>query len=165
MGMAEDVLREDLARVSNAIWRDMLECELHEIEPPEFSAQVPVLLGKLNLSGAFNAELYLLISPGLLRVARGKMFAGAAFALSDEHSEDVLKELVNMTGGNLKNVVPEPTVISLPVVERAEAGKIAGILQQAQIKMQYGNAQGWFCLCVIEDSSMITGGCSSGAVG
>jgi hypothetical protein len=111
----------------------------------------PQMLGMIRLSGAYNAELCLLISEGLIEHLRGLMFSGAEFSLNKAHSEDVLRELINMLGGCLKNVVPEPTVISLPRVLKIGQEAVFSVRSQALIEMCYGNEAGWLVLFLAED--------------
>jgi chemotaxis protein CheX len=74
------------------------------------------LTGCVQITGTWEGAVTLDCSAALAR-----RVAGIMFGVSPEHAEsgeiqDALGEMTNMTGGNIKNLLPSPSLLSLPSV-------------------------------------------------
>jgi chemotaxis protein CheX len=149
MSHAAQLIREDLERVTASIWEKMLELQIHEVDEMPERQPLDVWLGSIELSGAFNGEVILITSTALAERARGRIYEGARFELTEEETEDVLRELVNITGGNLKNVVPEPTEISLPTVHKTTWVRAQAAVRDVALRLSFVSNEEPYLIYVI----------------
>ncbi len=70
------------------------------------------------------------------------MFAAEPGSLGPEEVADALGELTNMVGGNLKNLLPQPSVLSIPSVTRGPNAQviIAGARPVLVVPLRSGDA-------------------------
>ena len=72
----------------------------------------------MRISGAWDGEVRVQCSPELAHRAAAILFAVTAANASQ--AEDALRELANVTGGNLMEVLPGPSQLSMPSVWNGE---------------------------------------------
>ncbi|CAM3441845.1 chemotaxis protein CheX [Nocardioides dubius] len=82
----------------------------------------------VSVDGAWSGRITLYLSDAGAQLIAGRMLASviaadpaAPAALAEEDLRDAIGELANILGGNLKSLMPEPSVLSLPVVEHSPA--------------------------------------------
>ncbi len=106
---------EDIRRVAESVWTTTLGLDLspagHNVARSE---EQEFLTGCVQIVGGWQGATALHISTQLARKA-----ASIMFGCDEPHSEEVwdaLGELVNMTGGNIKSLLPGPCTLSLPCI-------------------------------------------------
>jgi len=106
---------EDLRRVAEIVWTTTLGLELSLVEPdaPK-SEQHDFLTGCVHIVGAWEGAMALCCSAGLARQAASIMFG--CDEPQPEEIRDARGELANMTGGNIKSLLPGPSRLSLPCI-------------------------------------------------
>jgi len=72
--------------------------------------------GMVTISGAWDGAVGVYVTEKLGRRAANMMLAIDDAAVSAEDIKDALAELTNVIGGNLKALVPSPSLLGLPVV-------------------------------------------------
>ncbi len=72
--------------------------------------------GCVQFSGAWEGAVTIECSAEFARQAAATMFGIAPDQTSVADTKDAMGELVNMTGGNVKALLPEPCRLSLPTV-------------------------------------------------
>lgn len=108
---------EDIREITTTVWSAVSTLDLM----PRESAAVPeasaaVLAGCVHVTGAFTGAVALLCSDALARRVAAEIFDVERALVTLEQTQDAVGELVNMTGGNLKALLPEPSALSLPAV-------------------------------------------------
>jgi chemotaxis protein CheX len=102
------------------IWTVILGLDVQEdVESDSALAKlnaVPTLTGCVQLTGAWDGSVLLYCTAELARRAAAVMFGMEPAEMSSEEIEDALGELANMTGGNVKALLPQPCEMSLPAV-------------------------------------------------
>jgi chemotaxis protein CheX len=102
------------------IWTVILGLEVQDdVESDAALARlnaVPTLTASVQLTGAWDGSVLLYCTAGLARRAAAVMFGMEPTEMSDEEIGDALGELANMTGGNVKALLPQPCDLSLPAV-------------------------------------------------
>jgi chemotaxis protein CheX len=90
---------------------------LGDVEPPladeDGSDPLPVL-ARVSVTGTWNGEVVVECSTPLARLVSSHLLLVAVDDLDDEDVRDVVGELVNVIGGNVKSVMPGPSTMSLP---------------------------------------------------
>lgn len=111
-----EVLARDLLEVVESVWTLTLGFEallpLGSRPPPAQSTWC----GCIRVGGAWNGLVKLSMSEALTRRAAAVMFGAPAEGLTHAELTDALAEITNMTGGNVKALLPGPSRLSLPHV-------------------------------------------------
>ena len=114
--MEKEIIYSSIRDVTEELWRTTLHRELElsatEERVPEHR---PLVVVSVHLSGGWNGSVSVVVSePTSWEIAR-LMFPGLPEeALSYELVVDAMRELANMTGGNLKSLLPATSTLSLP---------------------------------------------------
>jgi len=81
--------------------------------------------GVIRISGAWDGEVRVLCSPELAHRAAAAMFAVERGAANASQAEDALREVTNVTGGNLMEILPGPSHLSMPTVSNGGGAPLA----------------------------------------
>ena len=117
----------EIEEFTKSIWNTMLglmvQGNLSENAPAVAQAgDGRVYVGRVDVSGGWQGAVVVQFNHALGRRAAAKMFECDASDVTDEEVEDVVGELVNMIGGNLKSLLPGPSNLSTPKVTAHEEG-------------------------------------------
>jgi chemotaxis protein CheX len=82
------------------------------------------VLSTIQITGDKSMSVILGVSDGVARAAAAAMLQLADQDVTDDDERDVVAELANMVGGNLKSLLPGPLYLSLPTVV---AGRNVGL--------------------------------------
>lgn len=111
-----DLNSADLREVIETVWVAAVGLD---VLGPEGSIPPPPLgsfCGSVQITGAYRGAVTVSLSERLARRAAGAMFDTAPESISPEDLKDALGEIANMTGGNVKALLPGPSQLSLPQV-------------------------------------------------
>lgn len=110
------VSEADLCEITEAIWSTMLDLRVERRDAVTRPGGEPTLAGCVLITGAFDGAVVLECSAALARQVTARIFDVHAAAATPGEAQDALAELVNVTGGNVKALLAEPSQLSLPVV-------------------------------------------------
>lgn len=118
----------EICQYTESIWKSILGLDVKKTEeefcPP---AGENIMAGCVHISGEWEGAVTLDCPIELAEKVASLMFQLTADELSPDLIQDALGELTNMTGGNIKSLLPEPCYLSLPAVTLAERGfKVPG---------------------------------------
>jgi chemotaxis protein CheX len=107
----------EICELTESIWRSVLGLDLKRSE----RAVTPnrgdrFLTGCVQITGAWEGAVTVDCTASLARRIAGIMFRVDPDHAEDAEVQDALGELANMTGGNIKNILPAPSLISIPAV-------------------------------------------------
>jgi len=102
--------------------------------PPPPQRRVDFLAGAVKVRGPWCGTIAVFCSPQLARRVAEAMLEVSREKASPDDLRDVLGELANVLGGNVKSVLPGPSHLSLPFTEVVERG------------VQTGDSEFWFAL-------------------
>jgi chemotaxis protein CheX len=108
-------LEEEIRQVTEVVWESVLGVSL-VWQPALPPAPTHVVSGCVQFSGAFEGAVTIECSAEFARQAAATMFGIDLGAASVSDTQDAIGELANMTGGNVKALLPEPCRLSLPTV-------------------------------------------------
>lgn len=105
----------ELHRITVDIWSTVFDIE---VEPTTATDRVPgrSLTGTVQITGDWNGAVMVECSDRLARLATATMFGMEVDEVTDEDVHDTVGEVANMTGGNLKSLLPGSCQLSLPTV-------------------------------------------------
>jgi chemotaxis protein CheX len=111
-----DLNESDLREVIETVWVAALGLDV--LGPAGSSPPPPTgsLCGCVQITGAFGGAVMVSVSERLARRAAGAMLDTPPEAVTAEDLRDALGEIANMTGGNVKALLPGPSHLSLPSV-------------------------------------------------
>lgn len=120
-------LSHDVVAVAKTVWSTILGVELSDA-PPRPAAGAPAIGPafecRVRICGAWNGAVVLLCGRATAARAAATLFGVEPDATTAEQMRDVVGELTNVLGGNIKALLPQPSRLSLPdFVELGEAGE------------------------------------------
>jgi len=119
------VAAEELEQIAGDIWSTMLGLDLRAggSDPavavavaPDAQGRRRVFTGCILITGDWEGAVTLDLPSGLARRAGAIMFGGSPDEVADAEIRDVVGELTNITGGNVKALVGGTCQLSLPSV-------------------------------------------------
>lgn len=114
-------LEEEIRQVAQTVWESVLGVSL---VPQAAIPSVPErsVAGWVQFTGAWEGAVTIECSAEFARQAAATMFGVDAGSASTADTQDAIGELANMTGGNVKALLPEPCRLSLPAVVEGKDG-------------------------------------------
>lgn len=116
---AQGQLSTALIAIVGDVWESFLLGDVEAL--PLDTEHVPGLVTCANvcLSGVWQGVLMVECPPEVASRLSGALLGMDPAEAGEADIADTLGEIANVIGGNLKNVLPSPTVMSLPVVARS----------------------------------------------
>lgn len=101
----------DVYQVATMVWESVLGLPLRPV-----SREVPAgpVGAQVVINGAWVGRVRLTCSLALARQVSGALFEIDQDQVDEDHIQDALGELANMIGGNIKALLPQPSMMSLP---------------------------------------------------
>jgi CheY-specific phosphatase CheX len=112
-----EVAQEDIRSVAEDVWSSVLGLAIApaQVPTPRLDGQ-DSLLASVHISGAWEGTVLLECAAALMSRAAAAMLEMAPEDLGADEVHDVLGELANIIGGNIKGLLPGPSSLSLPTV-------------------------------------------------
>jgi chemotaxis protein CheX len=118
--------RAQIREVAEEVWASTLELQVVPAAdiawPPEDGRWVEA---HLDIHGAWCGRVVLQCSTAFARLVAAKMFHASPAEVSPADVVDAVGELANMLGGNVKALLPGPSLLSLPSVAEQQDGSEA----------------------------------------
>jgi chemotaxis protein CheX len=117
--MSVEVLvnENDLAEVVEQVWVSYLDPEgLNPLIPTRDETQPSEVHSSVSITGSWNGHIVYASSIVAARTAAAAFLAVEPDEVSQEDVSDVLGELANIVGGNVKAMLPPGAMLSLPQV-------------------------------------------------
>lgn len=112
-----ELAETDLCRLTENIWKSVLGLPVRRTpERVKPTGRTRFLTGCVQITGAWEGAVTLDCSAVLARRIAAIMFGVAPETAGVEDVQDALGEMTNVTGGNIKNLLPTPSHLSLPLV-------------------------------------------------
>lgn len=110
-------LEKEICQLMEAIWTDFLGMEIVPLAEKAIPNGEPAGLSScLHITGGWDGMVTLSCPAQLAQQAATTMFGVEPDKVTEEQTLDAMAELTNMTGGNLKALMPPPCYISLPIL-------------------------------------------------
>jgi chemotaxis protein CheX len=106
------VAADDIHQVTMTVWESVLDLALSPTE--NFRPAGDQVGARVSITGAWHGWVRITCSPTLARRLTGMLFMMEDDEVDDEQMRDALGEVVNMIGGNLKALLPQPSKLGLP---------------------------------------------------
>jgi chemotaxis protein CheX len=126
----------EIGQYVESIWGSMLGLGVRPGDTSLPGQKSDYLTGCVQLTGAWEGAVALDCPAVLARQAAGILFGAEPAATTVEQVHDVVGELTNMIGGNLKSLMPGPLYLCLPAV--ADGSDYALRVLASRLVMQAG---------------------------
>lgn len=108
-------LENEIKKYNKLVWSTLLD---FEIEPKsgafDFSSNDTVT-GSVQITGKWNGVISLYLPSPLVNKITETMFSLDSGEATTETKKDAIGEMINMIGGNLKSMLPQPSSLSTPI--------------------------------------------------
>jgi len=109
-------LTDAVQQTVETVWATLLGLAVQRRSAPVPADETPAWAGTVRITGAWDGEVRVQCSAELAHRAAAILFAVDRAAANAAQAEDALRELANVTGGNLMEVLPGPSQLSMPSV-------------------------------------------------
>jgi chemotaxis protein CheX len=117
MSVEVEVNENDLVEMVEQVWMSYLDPEgLSPLIPTYDESQPSEVHSSVSITGSWSGHVVYASSTAAARRAAAAFLATDADEVSQEDLSDVLGELVNIVGGNVKAMLPPGCFLSLPQV-------------------------------------------------
>jgi chemotaxis protein CheX len=143
------VTDEDITIIVSEIWSSMLRMEIgpngeSPSDPDEFRVAASV-----QITGSWNGAVEMQFTAVLAAQLAEAMLGVPAEEVTDEDVADVVGELANMAGGNLKTLAEGTCTLSLPTVTVGRNLRVAFPGSSALAEMSFGCEGSSFRVAVV----------------
>ncbi|MBT5549088.1 MAG: chemotaxis protein CheX [Nitrospina sp.] len=128
----------EICQYTESIWKSILDLDVKKTEE-EFCplGGESILAGCVHISGEWEGVIALDCPIELAKKVASIMFKVTDDEVTSDLVQDALGELTNMTGGNIKSLLPEPCFLSLPTVTMTQHGlRIPGSKLETSVNFQ-----------------------------
>ena len=80
------------------------------------------ITANIQISGEWRGIVAMKIEHALAQQLAVKMFSIEEGQVTDEEVNDAVSEMINIIGGNIKSILPQPSQLSLPMVDLKGGG-------------------------------------------
>ena len=111
-------MNAEITTITESIWSAVLGFDL-ETKPVADNSVLsePILTGVVHITGKWNGSICLHCPVTVARTFAARIFECSPESITDDELGDVVGELTNMISGNLKPILPGPSLLSLPMVQ------------------------------------------------
>ncbi len=115
-------IEKEICDYTESIWKSILSLDVKPIQNGSSGSESNyALAGCVHITGAWNGTVTVLYPMSLAKQVASIMFDLHGEPVGNELLQDALGELTNMTGGNIKSLLPEPCFLSLPAVAMTDS--------------------------------------------
>ena len=131
-------MEEQISQITQDIWSSFLGLEVGPGGVNEIDRRDRTLTAAVQISGAWEGAVALECPTALATSVAAAMLGLDASEIGAEDTQDALGELANITGGNVKALLPGPCKLSLPAVaEGADYSmRISGLELTSEVPFQ-----------------------------
>jgi chemotaxis protein CheX len=116
---------EDLAEIVGQVWSSYLDVEgTDPLIPTGEGLKATDVVASVSITGGWSGHVVVSCSDTAARHAAAAFLMTVADEVSADDVTDVLGELANIVGGNVKSMLPASSMVSLPQVVNASGGSV-----------------------------------------
>ena len=108
---------EDLSSIADQVWSSYLDPDgVSPLIPVERTANAAGIVASVSISGGWSGHVVVSCSTSAAKQAAAAFLMMDATEVSTDDVADVMGELANIVGGNVKSMLPASSFVSLPQV-------------------------------------------------
>ncbi len=110
-------IEKEICEYTESIWKSILSLDVKPAQNGSGDSNNNyAVAGCIQITGAWNGSVTMHYPMPLAKQVASIMFDLHGEPVENEQIQDALGEMTNMTGGNIKSLLPEPCFLSLPAV-------------------------------------------------
>ena len=109
-------LEKEIQKYTHLVCAILLDFEIHPLPGSYEGSSAETVLGSVQITGKWNGAVMLCLPSTLVDTLTEKMFSIKPGKASIEEKKDAIGEMVNMIGGNIKALLPQPCALSAPLM-------------------------------------------------
>ncbi|GIH97617.1 chemotaxis protein CheX [Planobispora siamensis] len=114
---------EDLQAITEQVWLSYLDPEgVAPFLPSEETPSLPHVIAAVSVTGAWEGHVVMSFSESASQMAASALLGIEEDEVSRDDIADAVGELVNVIGGNVKSLLPDGSLLSLPHVATIDEG-------------------------------------------
>lgn len=121
------------------IWKTVLDIDIlvDEDGTAKMSTSEGLMTSCVQITGAWEGAVAIYCTTGLARQVAAVAFDKTEEEVASEDMQDILGELANITGGNIKSMLPGPCQLSLPSVIEGKDYRFGVLGSQTWIQLRF----------------------------
>ena len=109
-------LEKEIQQCTQLVFSTLLSLEVHPSPGQHESSSTDTVTGSVQITGKWNGVILLALPSSLVNTVTETLFSLEPGKASTDDKKDAVGELINMIGGNIKALVPEPSTLSVPLL-------------------------------------------------
>ena len=109
-------LEKEIQQYTHLVCSILLDFEIHPLPGTFEQSSTDTISGSVQITGKWNGAIMLSLPSALVNTLTEKMFSLEPGKASVEDKKDAIGEMVNMIGGNIKALLPDPSTLSTPLL-------------------------------------------------
>jgi len=110
------MFEDKIAQIARSIWHSLSQLPIERSSTPADVDAAAAVTATISFSGAWEGQVHATMSEELCRRLAAATLETSPHELGQDETQDVMKELINMLGGNIQALLPQPCRLSLPQV-------------------------------------------------
>lgn len=151
MSIDLNYLRQEIEKLAPTVWSSMVGVTLQAA--PTVKTSLPsghAWGGCVRIQGGWNGAVVLHCGVELLRLASKAMLGVSPEAATRDDLRDSLGELTNITGGNIKAILPGPSTLSLPMVAEGDELSVRVPKSHPILRLAFASLEGQLLIVLHE---------------
>ncbi len=108
-------LESEIQKYNKLVWSTLLGFEIQPDSGTYNFSSEDTVTGSVQVTGKWNGVISLYLPSALVERITETMFSLNSGEASPETKKDAIGELINMIGGNIKSMLPQPSSLSTPI--------------------------------------------------
>ncbi len=109
-------LEKEIQHCTQLVCSTLLDFEVQPSPGYYKASPANTITGSVHITGEWNGTILLSLPSSLVGKLTEKLFSIEPGKSSKNDKEDAVGELINMIGGNIKALLPEPSKLSVPII-------------------------------------------------
>jgi chemotaxis protein CheX len=149
------MLDSEIEDIVKTIWSTLIDVPIQR-GGGDTSGDASMVTGIVNIDGAWHGAVLVRCPLVLATLVTAAMFQGDEDPTLDE-VRDALGELTNMVAGNVKSLLPAPSVISLPTVAFGKQYEISVVGTHTVVTVSFMSESHPLVVSVVQHSADVNG--------
>jgi chemotaxis protein CheX len=109
-------LEKEIQQYTQLVCSTLLGIEVQSLPGQYEASPTDTFTGSVQITGEWNGSLLLSLPSSLVNTLTETLFSLEPGKASTEDRKDAVGELINMIGGNIKALLPQPCTLSVPLL-------------------------------------------------
>lgn len=109
-------LEKEIQQYTQLVYSTLLSIEVQPLPGQYETSSTDTFTGSVQITGKWNGALLLSLPSSLVNTLTETLFSLEPGKATTEDKKDAVGELINMIGGNIKALLPQPCTLSVPLL-------------------------------------------------